>query len=248
MIASNNDTEEGFPLFLGPTGSAISAVSPAAVRCLGALVLSTVLFGTRLSTLLSPATLSRTLPDFAALSLGLLACVPKEAPAALLSASAPANSAPLDTAKQVAGKIDMTRHPRVWLDRALPDGQTLQSRRHFVMKELGHLLAQPHPKATPQGQEAEMAAPEEGGAGVVVRLDGNALLLLLTLQQPVQADHIPLLLHMRTEFEVFVRGYEHAFRVLLSCLMLDTSAGMRCSTTVALRTPCGEACSRAGYS
>ena len=47
-----------------------------------------------------------------------------------------------------------------------------------------------------------------GEMQVVVRLDGNALLLLLTLQQPVQADHIPLLLHMRTGLEVFVRGYE----------------------------------------
>ena len=47
-----------------------------------------------------------------------------------------------------------------------------------------------------------------GEVQVVVRFDGNALLLLVTLQQPVQADHITLLLHMRTEFEVFVRGYE----------------------------------------
>ena len=47
-----------------------------------------------------------------------------------------------------------------------------------------------------------------GEVQVVVRLDGNALLLLVTLQQPVQADHITLLLHMGTESEVFVRGYE----------------------------------------
>ena len=47
-----------------------------------------------------------------------------------------------------------------------------------------------------------------GEVQVVVRLDGNALLLLLALQQPVQADHIALLLHMRTKSEVFVRGYE----------------------------------------
>ena len=47
-----------------------------------------------------------------------------------------------------------------------------------------------------------------GEMQVVVRLDGNALLFLLTLQQPVQAHHIALLLHMRSKFEVFVRGYE----------------------------------------
>lgn len=42
-----------------------------------------------------------------------------------------------------------------------------------------------------------------------------------------------------------MKWMQHCFRMLLSCLMEATSAGMRWATTVALRGPSGEACTKA---
>ena len=47
-----------------------------------------------------------------------------------------------------------------------------------------------------------------GEVQVVVWLDGQALPPLLTLQQPVKAHHIPLLLHMSSKLVVLVGGKE----------------------------------------
>ena len=41
-----------------------------------------------------------------------------------------------------------------------------------------------------------------------------------------------------------MKWMQHCFRMLLSCLMEPTSAGMRWATTVALRGPSGEACTK----